>query len=357
MSFSLLISSIENLSNEIFYEIFEYLDFSDTYHAFSNLNSRFHQLIMSSSLLVNFFVPNRPKFDMEYYCEHIIITNRHRIIALRNLTSPLIEKLLTQCFIDESFSRLENLTFYRVLIKEISPILPYLNLLPRLSSLTISINQFEDPDLDRIDLNGIYEMVFDLPVLKYFDFNPSHGICSGFNDSETTEKLSTIESLTLGHYFSVDVLISFLKRTPRLRHLTCASLYDTPDRIDNDVPLVLPNLTYLWIYYCTVPLDELQHTVKKHFSQLHVFRINTFHNESYIDPDRWKPLIVQTMPQLRRFHFTYNLHWNDNFIDDHFDSFVHHFSSSSWLRRDFMVRLHVTSGFINYSLQSNGYGR
>ncbi|CAF4388605.1 unnamed protein product, partial [Rotaria sordida] len=47
----LRISSIENLSNELFNEIFDYLDGIDIYLAFSNLNHRFQQLLTSSSIL------------------------------------------------------------------------------------------------------------------------------------------------------------------------------------------------------------------------------------------------------------------------------------------------------------------
>jgi hypothetical protein len=44
------ISCIENLSNEIFYEIFDYLDGYDIYTAFYNLNIRLKNLVMNSSL-------------------------------------------------------------------------------------------------------------------------------------------------------------------------------------------------------------------------------------------------------------------------------------------------------------------
>jgi hypothetical protein len=47
----LSINCIENLSNELFYEIFNYLYAWDIYNAFSNLNYRFQQLLDNSSIL------------------------------------------------------------------------------------------------------------------------------------------------------------------------------------------------------------------------------------------------------------------------------------------------------------------
>ncbi|UJR19309.1 hypothetical protein I4U23_022438 [Adineta vaga] len=43
------ITTIKHLSNEIFYEIFEYIDAYVIFHAFSKLNNRF-QLLLNSSL-------------------------------------------------------------------------------------------------------------------------------------------------------------------------------------------------------------------------------------------------------------------------------------------------------------------
>ncbi|CAF3010006.1 unnamed protein product [Rotaria sp. Silwood2] len=46
------ITSIENLSNEIFYEIFDYFDGGEMVKIFSKLNSRFEQLLQSSFVLI-----------------------------------------------------------------------------------------------------------------------------------------------------------------------------------------------------------------------------------------------------------------------------------------------------------------
>jgi hypothetical protein len=54
---------MENLSNEIFYEIFDYLHAYQINEAFSNLNYRFKQLINSSLLLYKL------KFDQSMSAE------------------------------------------------------------------------------------------------------------------------------------------------------------------------------------------------------------------------------------------------------------------------------------------------
>ena len=51
-NFNQSIIRIENLSSEIFIEIFDYLNALDIYEIFSNLNFRFQQLLRWSSLLL-----------------------------------------------------------------------------------------------------------------------------------------------------------------------------------------------------------------------------------------------------------------------------------------------------------------
>ncbi len=43
-------SCLENLSNELFYEIFDYSDGCDIYHVSANLNIRFQNLLFHSSI-------------------------------------------------------------------------------------------------------------------------------------------------------------------------------------------------------------------------------------------------------------------------------------------------------------------
>ncbi|CAF2158624.1 unnamed protein product [Rotaria magnacalcarata] len=58
-----LIACLDDLSNEIFYEIFDYLNGCEIGKTFSSLNSRFKQLLYSSSLLIktHFYLFNYDK--------------------------------------------------------------------------------------------------------------------------------------------------------------------------------------------------------------------------------------------------------------------------------------------------------
>ena len=51
---SLSYSCIDNLSNEILYEIFDYICSCRVYEAFSNLNARFQNFIIYLSILLKF---------------------------------------------------------------------------------------------------------------------------------------------------------------------------------------------------------------------------------------------------------------------------------------------------------------
>src|SRR3984957_2459804 len=96
-----LITCIENLSNELFYEIFDYLDGLDIHIAFSNLNYRFEQLLKCSSI--------RFKINLDHLTtKEIFLTNyneiKHQIYSIYfQLPKSYINQLLTLFTIDSSF--------------------------------------------------------------------------------------------------------------------------------------------------------------------------------------------------------------------------------------------------------------
>jgi hypothetical protein len=93
------ISLIEDLSNEIFYKIFEYLDGCEIYKIFSNVNYRFEQLLNSSSF----------SFKIEFNCStsnefYINICKQHQILSF-HVWSPLRKNdIFFSISIDSSFN-------------------------------------------------------------------------------------------------------------------------------------------------------------------------------------------------------------------------------------------------------------
>ncbi|CAF1493707.1 unnamed protein product [Rotaria sordida] len=81
-SLNMSITLIENLSNEFFFEIFEYLDGYEIYQTFSNLNHRFQQLINSSSLLLKFnyhYLTTSDKIHMNNF-KQFLLNHKHQIV-------------------------------------------------------------------------------------------------------------------------------------------------------------------------------------------------------------------------------------------------------------------------------------
>ncbi|CAF4541571.1 unnamed protein product, partial [Rotaria sp. Silwood2] len=71
------INSIEQLSNEIFYEIFDYPLCQDIYKAFSNLNNRFETLLFNSSYLLKIRFSSEPEAILEDHYKHIIDSDKY----------------------------------------------------------------------------------------------------------------------------------------------------------------------------------------------------------------------------------------------------------------------------------------
>ncbi|CAF0779147.1 unnamed protein product [Rotaria sordida] len=73
-----IINCFENLSNELFYEVFDYLEGCDLFKAFSNLNSRFQAMLTSSSLRLKIDLRFHPEVILQYCSTCVVVPNKHR---------------------------------------------------------------------------------------------------------------------------------------------------------------------------------------------------------------------------------------------------------------------------------------
>ena len=84
---------MENLPNETFYEIFEYLDFNEIYHGFFYFNNRFENLLINLNIPFQIDLSTLSKSDFDLYHENVFQPNKHRIHILHLPNQFIIEKI------------------------------------------------------------------------------------------------------------------------------------------------------------------------------------------------------------------------------------------------------------------------
>ncbi|CAF1218779.1 unnamed protein product [Rotaria sordida] len=145
---------LEDLANEILYEIFEYLDSYDIYKGFYNLNKRFQNLAINSNVLTKINISTISKSNFEdYYRNRINFLGLLNPFAADIIFSPLDHILnfvhLETLIIDN----IETISFYKFFT--------YFMNLPNLHSLIIS---FVEPILE---IDYLFAQIFRLSKLKY----------------------------------------------------------------------------------------------------------------------------------------------------------------------------------------------
>lgn len=136
---------LEDLSNELFYEIFQYLDTIDVYKGFNSLNERLQNLLYKSTIPLEISLSLISKSNFEQYNRQFLIPNRRRIRSLYVSNLFLIDSIFVPIKAASSFLRLQRLIFDGVKPKYFSRLFYYLATLPNLSTLILlSIDYLDD---------------------------------------------------------------------------------------------------------------------------------------------------------------------------------------------------------------------
>ncbi|CAF4252976.1 unnamed protein product [Rotaria sp. Silwood2] len=340
------ITSIENLSNELFYEIFEYLDGYDIYKTFCNLNSRFQYLITCSSISFNIKLCSNARSEVKHCCKTVIIPNIHRILSLNLEDESLINDFFKHCIINSSFHRLQSIVLNCISIDRAVVLLFFLKSLPHLFSLTMHIEEEWNADL-----SNIYRMIFSLSSLKYnklslFQF---FGVedANIFVPLALNEQFSTIEYLIISHICTLSELMSILYHTPQLRHLICDNLVESDSNVQIEQSITLSNLVYIRINVYHIDFDEFEMFMKI-FSQLQVLHITQEYGKAYLDADRWKRLITKHMSHLCRFNYQYSEYDYNTYEDTILDVIINRFTSPFWVDRGWIFELEISIEEISF---------
>ncbi|CAF1198987.1 unnamed protein product [Rotaria sordida] len=331
----LIISSIENLSNELFYEIFDYLDGIEIYQAFSNLNYRFQQLLTSSSILF--------KIDLNHITsKEIFMVNykqiKHQIYSIYFQLPVNINQLLTSFTIDSSFNRLESLVIEDIEPDKLISFLINLNSLPQLVSLNIRTMHIIE------DLNNIYRLIFALPTLKYNKLYLYGNECSISIPMATEKQFSTIEYLHIAHWYTFDELSVLISYTPQLRRLDLSHANQDDSTIDTMLPITLDNLTYISMYTNYINSDEFEVFIKNIYSKLKALYVTfSYQDITFLRAYRWEQLILRYLSQLKKFSLKYYEHTYPIYSGGR-----NQFISSFWIERKLIFHVEINENNILY---------
>jgi hypothetical protein len=333
---------IEQMPNEIFYEIFDYLDSCDIFDAFSNLNQRFNNLVhfvFSTIKICRSTSSNRISDDCY---QQLVVPNRNRIISYHVYGESHIGPFLLLRTIDASFNRLESLVLYRIQGYFFTLLFPYLTTLPCLFSLKIGCN-------DRsISFSTLFNLILRLPALKYNKISAVNNFASDLSPLNTNG-FSPMEHLVIDGACRFYDLIAVISYTPRLRHLTCRILCLGDQGTKTIIPNIC-NLRYASIHGRFLKFDVFEILIKKWFSQVRVLRFATCSVSSYLDADRWKRLILRHMPHLRKFDFKYSIRISSQRTITQFHSNLNRFNSPFWIERKWFLELAICIRSLSFAI-------
>lgn len=217
-------TNLEDLSNAILYEIFEYLNFYYLYETFFNLNERFCNLISHPQIPVRIDTSSISNEGFSPYFRDLIEPNIHQVqsVCIRSLFD--INVLFSSANLLSKFVQLKTLVLDDLPMKYLHN-LRYLNTLPRLSILMISNNNSDE------NKSEVYDQIFRFPVLKYcqVSFQQYNRLVIS---PLSTDQYSPIEQLVINHSIDLDLLYQILLRVPQLRRLSVHYLSKSKDPKD-----------------------------------------------------------------------------------------------------------------------------
>ena len=305
----------EDLSNEIFYEIFDYLDDIYVSKTFSDLNYRFYQLIHQCCLPVKVYLSYESVENFNNHIPNILAAFKHRLQSLRVSDCFFLEKF----HFNSSLIRLQALYFEGIQYSSLVSTLLTCTQLPSLYYLTFNcVENVQCPD-------KVYSLIFSLPVLKFCQLS-LNSMDEGYEFVFYDFAISPIERLIINSKCSVKNLMELVSFAPNLSHLSCEI---SNSLLFSDIPLVNENLTNLSLKFDGVSFDEVEWFIKNLSSPIQTFTISVIHDRAFLNSNRWQRILTQQLPLLRKFMLEYYDRRDDSLDDD----VIKQFQSSFWTEK------------------------
>ncbi len=314
------------MCNELFLEIFNYLDGCEIYNAFTGLNHRFQQLFNSPLVLLKINLDNKLFMDI---CKPMMLFNKQQIYSIESHTSLSMDQFLSSCSFDSSFNRLESLNLHETQSDIFMPLLNNLSCLPRLFVLTLKMLN------GSTNLTDIYRVIFKLPMLKYL-----HVITKKDSDVSvslpvnSSQQFSSITHIIIENHCSYNNILSIMSYTPQLHRLNYTNINPNDTNIEIVKPIKLSNLKSLFICVYGSKFDVFETFISKIESQLKILAFTSRHEDmTYLNANRWKDMIIRYLTKLEVFQLHFYVSFNNGLDGRRYRGKPNLFTSSFWTER------------------------
>ncbi|CAF1140503.1 unnamed protein product [Adineta ricciae] len=263
---------LEDLPNEIFRQIFSYVNGAHAFLAFSSLNYRFQCLILDYCTTFDFKSIEKTQFDYVFRYHNTRQWTALQLVNDKN-TPGQIEYFIEKYSSFKDFTHLKSLSLvstdytYECVILKLAPILENI--------VTLTVNSRESSQLAALNLPKLKHLV----ILQHYDTLADH--------LHSISQLESLEVRVTGRGYFVDNRMWPTK----LKKL---------------------KVTFKSMYY----LHEFANSLKT-LSQLETLEIYQMQmTREHLDGDVWESIISSSLPLLKHFkfyfHFTYSYSLNAN---------------------------------------------
>ncbi|CAF1267947.1 unnamed protein product [Adineta steineri] len=341
MSNTFLRSTIEDLSVELWCEIFEFFDASELYHTFDNINSKITSILSEiPPLYFNIITIRDYNFTSNVILPKVI--NRTNIKSIKFDQEFQIEEFFTRWSFN-TFNQLHCLSLFYLgeMGCDCSCIL--LEQLSHLTSLDfLHIRVGCIPNHDR-SLRRLFQLLFiendAFPTLKQLVFKCNQDRILHLQiPPTTTMKRTKLELLTLP-CLNLKDFVQLLSCIPYIRSIKVNRLYSDLD-ITIAIPILLSNFILQHCVYLDLTFDY--HTTFDDVKLLlQIFpklnRIKLLCDYILSNGDQWEILLTENCSHLRDFQINFHLQYH--FFDRPASTEIENsFSTIFWLNRDVEIK-------------------
>ncbi|CAF1338382.1 unnamed protein product [Rotaria sordida] len=342
---------LESLSNEVFHDLFEFLDPIQLIHAFEGLNTRFDQLLFIYFRSYRLDFRSISKLNFHLMCEQYLPLIIDHISSLclsdDDETPQLSEHLIPYNLTLDEFTHLKSLLLQKIhssdIILNIITDCSYLSYLTHLK--IIECHYTHDKNSKQL-ISNIWRLI----KLTHctLDIIFEYGLTFvGLSIISTSIKYLSIKNFI----FSSIELNHLLKSTPYLQYL-CITFFGESTNIELHRIHSVPLITNLKLHFngsLNSLINILQSMPNLLYLTIETGTIN-------LNGNQWKKILIDYIPKIKKFRFLMKiLLFKHHNIEEQLEDFLNTFQTSFWLdEHQWFVRLdwpkHANKVFVIYTL-------